>query len=146
MRGWWSLPQAAPILLRHLLAYAELAEQDLQRYGRRTSARLVLLVVAVLGAVFTLFMICVAIIAATWDTPHRMAAIFWLLGFFAVVTLGALVAALSGAREQPSMFASVKKEWSQDRVILDRLLADDANPAAAAAPPPAAQPGTPVPP
>jgi uncharacterized membrane protein YqjE len=146
MRGWWSLPQAAPILLRHLLAYAELAEEDLQRFSRRASARLIALVVALLGAMFLLFMVCVAIIAATWDTPHRMVAIFWLLGFFAVLTLAALVAALSGARDQPSMFANVKREWSQDRMILDRLLAgrEERAPGAPPASPDAAErPGPP---
>lgn len=123
MSAWWSLPQAAPILLRHLLAYAELAEEDLQRFSQRATARLFAVLVALLGAIFMLFMVCVAVIAAAWDTPHRMTAIFWLLGSFTATTLLALLAALKW-RKQASLFESVKKEWSQDRVILDRLLAD----------------------
>ena len=122
MSGWLSLPQAVPILLRHLLAYAELAEEDLQHFSRRAVGRLMAFAVALLGAIFVLFMVCVAVLAAVWDTPHRMAAIFWLLGFFVVLTVGALYAALGGMRDDTSMFAGVKKEWSQDRVILDRLL------------------------
>jgi uncharacterized membrane protein YqjE len=122
MSAWLSLPQAVPILLRHLLAYAELAEEDLQHISRRATGRLLALAVALLGAIFMLFMICVAVIAAVWDTPHRMAAILWLLGFFVLLTAGALYAALGRMREDTSMFAGVKKEWSQDRVILERLL------------------------
>lgn len=120
MRAWLSLPQALPILLRHILAYAELAGDDLRRYSRRASLRLFALALAMLGAFFTLALMCVAVLACFWDTPHRMAAILWLLAGFALLTLIALLKARAGV--QDTMLPNVSREWAVDRVILDRLL------------------------
>ena len=122
MSGWWSLPQAAPILLRHLSAYAELAEQDLAVAQEQFSARLLAIAIAFLAGLFTLLMLCVAVVAATWDTPHRMLAIYCLLGLFAA-TLALAIAYLARVNASGQAFlASVKREWAIDRVQLDRFL------------------------
>jgi uncharacterized membrane protein YqjE len=123
MSAWWSLPQAAPVLLRHLLAYAELAEQDLANYSRHLKAQVIAVAIAAVTGFFTVAMLCVAVVAAYWDTTNRMPAIYWLLGGFAAVTLISVLIARSRAAVDTSVFASVKREWSEDRVILERMLA-----------------------
>ena len=125
MSGWWSLPQAAPILLRHLSAYAELVERDLAVAQRQIGARLAAIAVVGLAGLFTLLLICAAVIAATWDTPQRMTALYCMIGFFAMSLLIA-VGYLSRINAQSdALFATVKREWALDRVVLDRLLAEN---------------------
>jgi len=134
MSGWWSLPKAAPILVRHLSAYAELAEQDLAVAQSQFARRLVALGVVFAAAVFTIAMVCLAVVAATWNTPNRMLAVYILLGFFAV-TLGIALSQLTAVSARAdALFSSVRREWALDRVLLDRMLAqtdDDERPAAA---------------
>ncbi|MFO1465317.1 MAG: phage holin family protein [Steroidobacteraceae bacterium] len=146
MKAWWTLPQALPILLRHLLAYAELAEEDLLKFQQRATRRLIALVVALLGAVFTLLMICVAVIAAAWDTPYRMWVILSMLAVFALITLAGLVMSLSRGKSEETLLAHVAREWRQDRALLERLLGPDEPPPAAprdaarTSPPPSSPP------
>ena len=122
MSGWWSLPQAAPILLRHLSAYAELAEQDLAVARRQFSTRLIAVAIAVLAGLFSLAMVCVTVIALTWDTQQRLPAIYGMLGVF-LATFIIAVAYLSQVNSRREIFlASVKREWAIDRVVLDRFL------------------------
>jgi uncharacterized membrane protein YqjE len=122
MSGWWSLPHAAPILLRHLGAYAELVEQDLAVAQRQFAARLLAISVIVFAALFTVMLICVAIVAATWDTAARMRAIYCMIGVFAVL-LSVAIAYLARINAQSqSLLASVRREWAVDRVILDEIL------------------------
>ena len=113
MRVLWSLPKAAPALLRHLGAYVELAALDL--------ASLIILVCSL----FALLMGCAAVIAVTWDTPHRLAAIAWMGGGFVALALIAMVYRSKAAAEEPPFLDSVRREWKEDSVILERILADD---------------------
>ena len=122
MSALWSLPQAAPILLRHLNAYASLAAQDLARSRENFGARLGAVVLAVIGIFFALLMICVAIVAATWDTSYRMIAIYALIGVFVLIAVLAGNYAAKMRRARPPMFASVQREWAIDRLILERIV------------------------
>jgi uncharacterized membrane protein YqjE len=148
MSGWWSLPHAAPILLRHLGAYAELVEQDLAVAQRQFTARLLAMSVIVFAALFTVLLICVAIVAATWDTAARMTAIYWMIGVFAVLlSIGIGYLARINAQSQ-SLLASVQREWAVDRLILDEFLAGrraDAHPAHVSPAPGRPAPGRPAP-
>lgn len=128
MNGIWSLPQAAPILMRHLGAYAELAGQDFGEVRQQFRVRLISALLMALGAFFAVLMICVAVIAAAWDTPQRMSAIYWLLGVFAVLFVAAGAYFMSARRGQPAPFATVRREWALDREILVRILAAQAPP------------------
>jgi uncharacterized membrane protein YqjE len=122
MDALWSLPRAAPILLRHLNAYFELAAQDLAKSRAHFGARMGAAVLLVLGIFFAVLMICTAIIAANWDTPHRMTAIYSLVGFFVLIAIFAGYYAAHANRSRPRMFASVRREWEIDRVILERII------------------------
>ncbi len=124
MRVLWSLPKAAPAILRHLLAYVELAVQDLQQTRSDFKSRLVASAVLLISVVFLIFSLCLTLVALTWDTPYRVTAIAWMTGFFFFV---ALVSALYRGRVigvRAPFLGTVRREWAEDRVILERILSE----------------------
>ncbi len=125
MRLLWSLPKAAPALLRHLSAYADLAGYDIARMERELAARIVAFVVVAVCLFFAVVMGCAAVLAVTWDTPHRLAAIGWLGGGFLVVALIAIIYRSNLKRNHAPFLASVRGQWQEDEVILERILSDD---------------------
>ena len=124
MRILWSLSKALPALLRHLEAYIELAGEDLARARRESAHRFLALAVAAGGLFFSAFLGCAAVVALTWDTPHRLAAILGMGAFFLGVAAAAMIYRARAARERPPFLASVREEWRRDRVILERILSD----------------------
>jgi uncharacterized membrane protein YqjE len=125
VRGLWSLPKAAPALMRHIGAYLELIGLDLQRTQREIMAQVVATAIVAICALFAVFLVCVGVIAYTWDTPYRVAAIAWMAGVFVLVAVGALIFRARIARERSAMFADVQREWQEDKVILERFLSSD---------------------
>jgi len=124
MRLLWSLPKAAPAILRHLVAYAELAAEDLEQTHRDLLARLFASLIVFVSACFVILAAFVAVLALTWNTPHRVAAIVWMgLGFLVIAVAAALYRArIVGA--QASFMGTVRREWAEDRLILERILSD----------------------
>lgn len=119
-----SLQRAAPVLLRHLSAYAELAGQDLAASKIDFVARARSALILAVSAVFALVMLCVCVIAATWDTPYRLPAVASLAGLFVLI---AAVAAIRLARSPaPRAFAGVRREWKQDRALVEQLVTNSA--------------------
>jgi uncharacterized membrane protein YqjE len=124
VRLLWSLPKAAPAILRHLVAYAELAGQDLERTQRDLGARLFASAVVGLCVFFLILSGCLVVVALTWDTPYRVSAIAWMGGAFLAI---AIVAALYRSKViggQSPFLGTVRREWAEDRVILERILSD----------------------
>jgi uncharacterized membrane protein YqjE len=121
----WSLPKAGPALLRHLAAYVELASLDLARTQREITTELLAFAVVAICALFAVFMGCLAVVACTWDTPHRLAAIAWMGGGFVVVAIAAAVYRANTARDKSQFLATVRREWEQDRVLLEHILSSD---------------------
>jgi uncharacterized membrane protein YqjE len=124
MKGLWSLPQAAPIIVRHITAYAELFYQDLDEAQQNFRGRMLAFMVIAHSALFMLLMICTAVVAAWWDTSHRMAAIYWMIGCFAFIACVALGYLLRMKRSQPRPFDALRKEWAIDREMIDELVAE----------------------
>ncbi|HLN48372.1 MAG TPA: phage holin family protein [Steroidobacteraceae bacterium] len=124
MRLLWSLPKAAPALLRHLEAYVELAGQDLARARRELAENFLALAVVAASLFFTALMGCAAVVALTWDTPHRLAAILGMGLFFLGIAAAAMIYRSRSARENPPFPASVREAWREDRAILERILSD----------------------
>ncbi len=125
MRLLWSLPRAVPAILRHLAGYAELLGQDLERAQQDLTARLAAAVAVGICLFFVLLSGCFLVLALTWDTPHRVAAILWMGGSFC---LAAVIAALYRSNvisAQPEFLGTVRKEWSEDRVLLEKILSDE---------------------
>jgi uncharacterized membrane protein YqjE len=125
MRVLWLLPKAAPAVLRHIAAYIELAALDLEQSRRDLTANAVALGIAGIGLFFAVLMGCVVVVALTWDTPHRVAAVAWLGGGFLAVAVIALMYRSKVVREQAPFLASVRREWQEDVVILERVLSEE---------------------
>jgi uncharacterized membrane protein YqjE len=121
----WSLPKAGPALLRHLAAYVDLASLDLARTQRELTTELLAVAVVAICGLFAVFMGCLAVLAYTWDTPHRVAAIAWMGGGFVVVAIAAAAYRANAARARSQFLATVRREWEQDRVLLERILSSD---------------------
>ena len=124
MRGIWSLPKAAPALARHLGAYIDLVALDLDRTRREIIAQVVASVIIAVCIFFLILMVCLAVLAYTWNTPYRLAAIAWMSGGFLLIAVAAVIYRFNVARSEP-FFADVRKEWQEDRVILERILFPD---------------------
>lgn len=121
----WSLPKAGPALLRHLAAYVDLASLDLARTQRELTTELLAFAVVAICGLFAVFMGCLAVLAYTWDTPHRVAAIAWMGGGFVVVAIAAAAYRANAARARSQFLATVRREWEQDRVLLERILSSE---------------------
>jgi len=102
VRGLWSLPRAAPALMRHIGAYFELAGLDLARTQREIMAQVVASAIVAICALFAVFLSCLGIIAYTWNTPYRLAAIAWMAGGFIVVAIAAAAVRTLGNTRDPS--------------------------------------------
>lgn len=120
----WSLPRAAPALLRHFAAYVDLASLDLAKASREIAAELVAAALIAICGLFTLLMGCLAVVAWTWDTPYRLTAIAWMGGGFLAATVAAALYRLKVVRDKSRILESVRREWREDRVLLERLLSD----------------------
>src|SRR5579859_5446840 len=99
--------------MRHIGAYVELAGLDLAKAQRELAARVVVSAIGAVCVLFALFMACLGVIAYTWDTAYRVAAIAWLI-------YGSRL-----ARKRSALFTDVRREWQEDRVILERVLSSD---------------------
>lgn len=125
MRVLWSLPKAAPALIRHLGAYVELAAYDLEQATRDAVSGIVAAVVVGVALLFAILMGCAAVIALTWDTPHRLAAIGWMGGGFLAIAILAVLYQSKASAGKPPFLDSVRRAWKEDSVILERILADE---------------------
>jgi uncharacterized membrane protein YqjE len=121
----WTLPKAAPALLRHLAAYAELAALDIARAQREIGAIWVTTAIAAVCVLFCLFLGCLGLIAYYWDTPYRVAAIAWLAAGFLLIAVIMLLYRASLSRARMPFLSDLQRGWHEDRVILEHLLSAD---------------------
>jgi uncharacterized membrane protein YqjE len=112
-------------VLRHLAAYGELAGEDLLRAQRELGEGLVASTLIVISSFFTIAMLCLAVIARTWDTPNRFSAITWMGAVFALLLLAATLYRSRVSRTRTPFLAGVKRELRADRAALDRIMSQD---------------------
>lgn len=122
MRLLWRLPKAAPALLRHMVAYVDLASLDLARGQREISSEILASAIVAVCGLFAVFMGCLAVVAYTWDTPYRLTAIAWMAGGFLIAAIAAAVYRYNVARAKSEFLAAVRREWRQDRMLLESIL------------------------
>jgi uncharacterized membrane protein YqjE len=130
MRVLWLLPKAAPALLRHIGAYLELLALDLEQSKRDLTMNILASVVAGVCVFFALLMGCVVIVALTWDTPYRVPAVAWTGGAFLAVAVLALIYRSKVMKDQQAFLTLVKREWQEDVVVLESILAEPEQPRA----------------
>ncbi len=123
MRLLWALPKAAPALLRHLVAYVDLVGLDLSRAHRQIVGDFLASAVMIICGAISAFMGCLLVVAYTWDTPYRISAIAWMAGGFLAAAAAAAVYRSKLARKSPPFLAAVRREWQEDRLLLERILA-----------------------
>jgi uncharacterized membrane protein YqjE len=125
VRLLWTLPKAAPALLRHMVAYVDLASLDLARAQREISSEFLATAIVAVCGLFAVFMGCLAVVAYTWDTPYRLAAIASMAGAFLLAAIGAAIYRTNTVRAKSEFLASLRHEWRQDRVHLENILSSD---------------------
>jgi uncharacterized membrane protein YqjE len=125
MRLLWLLPKAAPALLRHLAAYVDLMGQELEQMQRDFGARLVAAAVVGVSVFFVVLSGCLLVVAMTWDTPYRVAAMAWMGGAFLLIAVIAAAYGFQVVNRQAPFLGTVRREWRADRVILDRILSSN---------------------
>jgi uncharacterized membrane protein YqjE len=130
VRVLWLLPRAAPALLRHIGAYAELVALELEQSRRDLTTNIIAALVAGVCVFFAVLMGCVVIVALTWDTPYRVPAVAWTGGAFLVLAVLALIYRSKALKGQQPFLASVKREWQEDAVVLESILAEPEHPEA----------------
>ncbi len=111
--------------MRHIGAYIELAGLDLARTHREITAQVVASAIVAICILFAVFLICLGVVAYTWDTPYRVAAIAWMAGAFVVVAIGAAIYRSRAARARSPLLSDVRREWQEDRVIIEKILSSD---------------------
>src|ERR1700759_5446718 len=97
--------------MRHIGAYIELVGLDLQRTQREIMAQLVATAIVAICVLFAVFLLCMGVIAYTWNTPYRIAAIAWMAGVFLLIAIGALIYRARITRARSPMFSDVQREW-----------------------------------
>jgi uncharacterized membrane protein YqjE len=122
VRLLWTLPKAAPALLRHVAAYADLASLDLAKTRREIAAEFLASAIAAICALFAVFMGCLAVVAYTWDTPYRLSAIAWMGGGFLGAAILAAAYRANAVRAKSQFLATVRRQWEEDRVLVERLM------------------------
>jgi uncharacterized membrane protein YqjE len=123
MRLLWLLPKAAPALLRHLAGYVDLLGQELEDMQRDFGTRLVVAAVVGVSVFFVVLSGCLVVVAMTWDTPYRVAAMAWMGGAFLLIAVVAAAYGFQVVNRQAPFLGTVRREWQADRVILERILA-----------------------
>jgi hypothetical protein len=118
----------APVLLRHLDAYAELIGEDLARSRTQIGLAAGGMLAFLASLLFVLQMLCLGAVAAAWDTPARMPVIFGLLSFFTILAMGAAIYLRRRLRARMPVFGAVRREWELDRLALSSLLSGEAGP------------------
>jgi uncharacterized membrane protein YqjE len=125
VRLLWVLPKAAPVLLRHLVAYVDLAGLELAKAQREISSEFLATAIAAVCGLFAVFMGCLAVVACTWDTPYRVTAIACMAGVFLAAAIAAAIYRYNVVRSRSEFLASVRREWHQDRVVLENILSSN---------------------
>jgi uncharacterized membrane protein YqjE len=103
----------------------ELVAFDLEQSRRDLAQNIIAMVIVGVSVFFAVVMGCAVVVALTWDTPLRVAAIAWMGGGFVAVAGLAMAYRSRIIGAQAPFLDSVRKQWVDDRVILERILAED---------------------
>jgi uncharacterized membrane protein YqjE len=119
-----SVSAAATVAVRHISAYLDLLQSDLDVGIGLARSRLISACVMAVALVMAVTLLCGWIVAEAWNTPQRS----WVVGGL----LGALVAIASIAfwrirvlRSAPRLLSQTTRELSKDRTMLIAFLERD---------------------
>ena len=116
-----SVSAAVTVAVRHISAYLDLLQSDLDIGIGLARSRLIAACVMAAALLMAVGLLCAWIVAEAWDTPQRS----WVVGGL----LGALVAIAFIAfwrmrllRSAPRLLSQTTRELSKDRTVLMALL------------------------
>lgn len=108
------LSRLVPALVRHVLAYGELLSDEAADAARELRRRLLMALIVIAAGALAALMGCAWVIAATWDTPHRLQAVGGLCIGFTALALSALWLGGARAHGRPRPFSRLSAEWHED--------------------------------
>ena len=103
---------------------------ELEQSRRDLTVNMLASVIAGVCVFFAVLMGCVVIVALTWDTPYRVPAVAWTGGAFLTAAVLALIYRSKVMKDQQPFLDSVKREWQEDVVVLESILAEPEQPPA----------------
>ena len=112
----------ASLAVRHVGAYADLIADDVSVALDGFSRRLMVSVILIASAGFSVALACVWAIVAVWDTTARLWVIALLAGLFALVASWALLTLRRLGGDSPGILSRTADEWQKDRLLLEELL------------------------
>jgi len=112
----------ATVVVRQLGAYTVLLETDFAVARRVVIHQLWAGVILAAAAVLAALLLCVWVIAMTWDGPYRSSAIALLAAVWMVVATGAWMRLRACAQRAPVLMDLTARAWEQDRRVLHELI------------------------
>jgi uncharacterized membrane protein YqjE len=115
------LARLAPLVLRHLSAYADVAGEDAREAAALVARKLLSLLAAAACGFIALLMLCILLLALTWDGPWRA----WTAAGLAVAFAGAAAALGWPALRRTAgpdrlFFPRIRGELHRDRELIER--------------------------
>ena len=116
-----TISRLAPAILRHLDAYVEIAAEDARELVAAKVGRLLAVLIAAAAASFSVLMLCIWMLAVTWDGPYRA----WVpAGLALIFALCAAVLAYRARRPAEKPFERLRREWRKDRELIEQAIAN----------------------
>jgi uncharacterized membrane protein YqjE len=113
------LSRLGAALVRHLVAYGDLAADEAQLAFRVLSRRVLGLGLAVAAGALSTLLACAWVIGLTWDGPYRIRTIAGMWCVFTGLAVLLWFGNRRGARPKTSNpFAHLRAEWETDKMIL----------------------------
>lgn len=119
------IPSAATLAVRHLGAYVDLIQSDLDASARVVRSRVIAGCALAGSLLLALGLASAWIVAATWNSPNRPWAIAGLLAVFVLIAIVSFWKVRRLDADAPGLLAQTAREWSKDRRLLLELLARD---------------------
>jgi hypothetical protein len=109
-------------VLRHLQAYADVANEDAREAAAVLARMLAAILVGAASAFVALLMLCAWLLALTWDGPWRTWTAAGLALAFAILAVALALPVLRPGARSPDFFPRVRTEFGRDRELFERAL------------------------
>lgn len=120
------LPKVAPVAVRHLAAYVDLAAAESTQAVAVMKPRLMGYALTFIAALLTVLMGCLWIMVAVWDTAWRSATAGILFAAFLLLTIAAALIASRAWRPGTRPFEHLRSELQRDTRLLTELTGNHA--------------------
>jgi uncharacterized membrane protein YqjE len=119
-----SVSAAAAVAVRHISAYLDLLQSDLDIGMRLARSRLIAVCVMAAALLMAVALLCGWIVAVAWNTPQRSWVIAGLMGILVAIAIAAFWR-MSVLRSAPRLLSQTARELSNDRSLLMAFLERD---------------------